>query len=181
MKNYRFNLENIDYYRNFYTRKRLKSLESWIYFIIGCFISYAVIFAVSLEVLNPRYYNMASVIAAFFWPSLIIVNYIIKKIVAKKNIATALNGNTEIFYKLKNSGAIIPTKYWSKHALERFTEYLTTFRADTLKECVQLYEKELMHNQTLNKLNQMDIKLSRISDEITDIADMTYIKMFHRR
>lgn len=76
---------------------------------------------------------------------------------------------SKIFQTLKDNGVIIPMKYWNNHALSSFVEYLTTFRADTLKECVQIYELEALSTQQINQMKKMEGTLDRMDNKLSQI------------
>lgn len=48
---------------------------------------------------------------------------------------------------------IIPVKYITINALNKFEEYLMNYRADTLKECINLFEQEVKSEQLREQLH----------------------------
>lgn len=194
MMNYRANLEWIDWYQrslkktfnfsNSIQKMKNKSLKYVLMFfgymlLIGLF--YGIISQTNLykyEILE----SIFSIVTQFTFFLLIPGAFLFSKIRnktknkadKKKTFNELVEANIKIIRYLRDNKVIIPSKYWSQHSLSRFTDYLTTYRADTLKECVQIYEQELMHNQQLQKLDTMDQKLSKINDGISRIEQELY-------
>jgi hypothetical protein len=48
----------------------------------------------------------------------------------------------------------VPEAYWDSDAIEKIEEYLVNRRADTLKECLNLYEQEESHDQLRSVMEQ---------------------------
>ncbi|OUQ86654.1 hypothetical protein B5G50_19490 [Brevibacillus brevis] len=53
------------------------------------------------------------------------------------------------------TNSVIPEAYWSSAALIVLEQYLINKRADNLKECLNLYEIEQRHHQTIAQLDEI--------------------------
>ncbi|MCX7922245.1 MAG: hypothetical protein N3B21_09585 [Clostridia bacterium] len=122
--------------------------------------------------------NLIFVIMAMNFVTAIIVlitkNYLIR-LVQQQNIkkngheieALKCEGQKVIFELQKHS--IIPQKYWTMHALSSFEGYLLNIQADSLKECINIYEQQLQHMERINELKNIQYGLNSVSASVESL------------
>jgi hypothetical protein len=115
-------------------------------------------FVVPLDL--PRYANVSIVATAVVFeyagPLLLIAALINKLVVSQRLRANAkrmmeLRSNIEqdINYL---SHSIVPEDYWDEAIIEKLEKYVANKRASTLKECLNLFEQERMHEEVVGRI-----------------------------
>lgn len=64
---------------------------------------------------------------------------------------------------------IVPSYYWFPDAIESFETYLINYRADTIKEAINIYEEERRHLQFVDELKNIQEIQDMILSEVKDI------------
>ena len=83
----------------------------------------------------------------------------------KNELADLKNQINQKKQSLKKA-TFVPVAYLYPEAINAFLAYLYNKRADTLKECINLYEEECRHNQSMNALSNIEMSNYRIEAEL---------------
>ncbi|MFS0689411.1 hypothetical protein AB1K89_09220 [Sporosarcina sp. 179-K 8C2 HS] len=62
---------------------------------------------------------------------------------------------------------VVPEDYVTRPALEKFSSYLSNYRASNLPECINLYENELQAQQMRDEINQFRQEQQRTTDMLS--------------
>ncbi|MCS7460367.1 hypothetical protein N0M98_09455 [Paenibacillus doosanensis] len=108
----------------------------------------------------PHYGNAiivgTAVVFQYGAPILLIAAFINKQVVSQR-----LRANAKRMMELRNnierdidalSHSIVPEDYWDESIIEKLEKYVTNKRASTLKECLNLYEQDRMHEETIGRI-----------------------------
>ncbi|MFJ7850785.1 hypothetical protein ACIQZM_18125 [Peribacillus sp. NPDC097206] len=63
----------------------------------------------------------------------------------------------------------IPEDYQNFEAISEFIKYIKSSRADTIKECINLYHTNLRHKERMRKLEDIEDELSSIDSEMDEL------------
>ncbi|MHC8514268.1 hypothetical protein [Sporosarcina sp. ITBMC105] len=85
----------------------------------------------------------------------------------------------ELIGFLQDSG--MPMNYCYPFAINSFETYLLNKRADTLKECINLFEQDRQNQQYINQLNTIQQIQEATYHEANSAKTMAFISMFSRR
>ncbi|WP_232698573.1 hypothetical protein [Brevibacillus daliensis] len=85
----------------------------------------------------------------------------------------------KLFQELK-SKSDIPEDYWYLYALEKMKKYINNNRADSLKECINLFEHEEQHYARMRELRNIKLQQEAISSKVDDIATLGWYNLFRR-
>lgn len=147
---YSQNLENINYYEREYISSRVSIVRymglAIIIQLIGSFLAGVIItlFKLFRETnINITYLIIFNILLYSF---LVFFLYVYlhkrKRLKGYDLVASTLSANNAIVHELNKRKVTIPSRYWNKRAISKFKEYLTTNRADTLKDCIRIFESE---------------------------------------
>ncbi|NRD80824.1 hypothetical protein HPT25_26205 [Bacillus sp. BRMEA1] len=74
-----------------------------------------------------------------------------------------------------------PSDYAYPSAVDSFEGYLKNYRADSLKECINLYEQEMQHRERLNELRSLQQIQEMTLNEARSAKNLAFMGLFVRR
>lgn len=77
--------------------------------------------------------------------------------------------------------SVIPDDYCYLHALNTFEKYLINNRADSLKECINLFEQEKRHDEQLQEIRVIQQIQEATYQKANEAATIGWINLFTRR
>jgi hypothetical protein len=178
-------------YKEYFTKKidlKELSLKQHIGLVVISFFGYGLIISMILSILRLFNDNVVAVIAVILAPSYLIwIPAYNRKYLNKKQIENADRikriplEKSQIVYALEQK-SIVPKKYWYSYALAKIEGYIQDFRADSLKESLNLFEEDVKHNDSIQQLINIQIQQEQLIIEMQDtqseIRTNTYINMF---
>jgi hypothetical protein len=184
--------EKLDQEYNGYFTKKIDlnglSLKQHVGLVVISFIGYGLIISIVLSILRLFNDNAVAIIAVILAPSYFIwIPAYNRKYLNKRQIENAdrikqiLHEKSQIVYALEQK-SIVPKKYWYSYALGKIEGYVQDFRADSLKESLNLYEVDMKHNDHMHQLINIQVQQEQLIREMQDtqseIRTNTYINMF---
>ncbi|MGG1518470.1 hypothetical protein ABE504_23835 [Paenibacillus oryzisoli] len=143
-------------------------LAAWIYAFIKTGISHVLIhysdkllFTPFFEPLNlPQNVDVLLVatdlvvlhVGSFLWLSISLERAIMsRRLCVKASRLTEIQASLESAIK-QLTASFVPEDYWKVTIIEKLEKYVMNQRASTLKECLNLYEQERMHEEVVGRL-----------------------------
>ena len=65
----------------------------------------------------------------------------------------------------------LPQLFCETKIIDKFMEYLDTYQADSLKECVKLYKEEERHDKILEGIGNLKKEMSAVGEKVSDVSD----------
>jgi hypothetical protein len=84
-----------------------------------------------------------------------------------EKLETAANQTLEEFLQTTN----FPETYCKAEMINKFIEYMDTYRADTLKECANLYYQETQQKEILEQVNKVQKSVDSVGNEIENLTE----------
>lgn len=79
------------------------------------------------------------------------------------------------------TNSVIPADYRYIGALNTFEKYLINQRADNLKECINLFEQEMRHEEQMNELRNLKQIQEATYQKANEATTISWISLFTRR
>lgn len=158
---YSQNIENINYYEREYINSRDSIVKSMVLALviqlIGIIFGGGIISLLKLtREIDITYSIIFNIILYFLLTSfLYIYLHKRKRLKGFDLVSSILSANNAIVQELNKRKATVPSRYWNKYAISKFKEYLMTNRADTLKECIRIFESEKLQYDQLPLRNNI--------------------------
>lgn len=125
------------------------------------------------------------IIVAISYPYLL--NFINKKrmkenaAIAKSDTAKRLELEKQTIIQYIETHSVVPADYRYYNALNCFEKYLINHRADNLKECINLFEQEIRHEEQINEIRLLQEMQEATYQKVDEVVRISWINILTRR
>lgn len=101
--------------------------------------------------------------------------------IARSSTAKNLELEKQSIIQYIETHSVVPADYRYLSALNTFEKYLINKRADSLKECINLFEQEIRHEEQINEIRILQEMQAATYQKASEAATIGWIDILTRR